>query len=596
MSPFLTVRRNRKHHSDQNQTMIRFRTTLLFLLSAQLASAQAGTQLRQAERYLASGDVYNAAIKYEQFLGIRKSTGGGYAPYTPQKISGAAKATSTKKQQAYAKLAGCYYQLHDYSKAASYYLAAGILTPTDRLQYAVSLRASGRSAEAKSELDALIASKPPEAIYSQAAHERAVLDFPATVDTLFQVYKAAGDVNTGHGNFAAVKSGSVVFFTSSRVDTVAKTKGPNRNHLYRIVGEEALQADPLPGQDTDQGICSFTPDGRRVYFTVWKKINGQNNARIYTCTREDGGWTVPVSLNASVNEAGSSNAQPCFAQVNGKSYIFFSSNRAGGQGNFDIWYAEVDALGNAGSPRNAPVNTAGDEQAPFYHAPSGSLVFSSNGAPGMGGYDLFIANGPFGAWTGAQNAGAPLNSVKDDSYFFSASKDSLFRDAWMSSDRLSDCCYELFRINKSNPPKPVTPQVPPVVTSPDSPAVVAPKPWELPVLLFDFDKDELTEEARIQLDSVADYLVAHPEFNLRLGGYTDSKGADKYNNRLSERRARAAQAYLVQKGILTGRLWIKAFGECCPVATETIDGTDNAEARQRNRRVQLELVIPKHRD
>jgi outer membrane protein OmpA-like peptidoglycan-associated protein len=95
------------------------------------------------------------------------------------------------------------------------------------------------------------------------------------------------------------------------------------------------------------------------------------------------------------------------------------------------------------------VNTTGDEEAPFYHGGSQSLVFASNGRTGMGGFDLYSSAGNFtGSWTVALNLGYPVNSEKDDIYFVGRGK-GLLEDALISSDRFSLCCLELFSVTKN---------------------------------------------------------------------------------------------------------------------------------------------------
>ena len=123
---------------------------------------------------------------------------------------------------------------------------------------------------------------------------------------------------------------------------------------------------------------------------------------------------------SSVNESGYNSKQP-FCTADGK-YLFFASDRKEGLGNFDIWYAPLRADGTTGEPVNAGavLNTAGNEQAPFYHSASDALVFASDRAPGMGGYDLFISKGWERQWQAPQNMGYPINSSRDDLYFSSS--------------------------------------------------------------------------------------------------------------------------------------------------------------------------------
>jgi OOP family OmpA-OmpF porin len=106
------------------------------------------------------------------------------------------------------------------------------------------------------------------------------------------------------------------------------------------------------------------------------------------------------------------------------------------------------------------------------------------------------------------------------------------------------------------------------------------------VVNFDFDRAEISSDARRILDDIATSM-ARPEatrLRLILTGNTDALGGESYNNRLSERRAEAVRAYLATKGIGADRLTPRAAGEGNPVASN-----DNPEGRATNRRVLIEL-------
>jgi outer membrane protein OmpA-like peptidoglycan-associated protein len=111
---------------------------------------------------------------------------------------------------------------------------------------------------------------------------------------------------------------------------------------------------------------------------------------------------------------------------------------------------------------------------------------------------------------------------------------------------------------------------------------------ELPAdVLFDFDKADIRADAAQALAQVATLIRAFPSGNATLEGHTDSKGDDGYNQRLSERRAKAVGRWLVEKeGIEAARLTPQGLGESRPVASN-----GDEAGRQRNRRV--EVVIRK---
>ena len=90
------------------------------------------------------------------------------------------------------------------------------------------------------------------------------------------------------------------------------------------------------------------------------------------------------------------------------------------------------------------------------------------------------------------------------------------------------------------------------------------------------------------LDEAVQILQDNPDCTVLIEGHTDSIGSESYNQSLSEERATAVQAYLVDKGIGASRLEAVGRGEDDPVAPNTNDnGTDNADGRAMNRRAEL---------
>ncbi|MCJ8204460.1 OmpA family protein [Pseudomonas sp. RGM2987] len=103
-------------------------------------------------------------------------------------------------------------------------------------------------------------------------------------------------------------------------------------------------------------------------------------------------------------------------------------------------------------------------------------------------------------------------------------------------------------------------------------------------VLFDFDKSDLTAEARSQLDGLMGKLSHANVVSIRVVGHTDSVGTDAYNQRLSERRASSVVEYLLTQGLAPDKLTSEGKGESEPVADNTTD-----EGRAQNRRVELHL-------
>ena len=108
-------------------------------------------------------------------------------------------------------------------------------------------------------------------------------------------------------------------------------------------------------------------------------------------------------------------------------------------------------------------------------------------------------------------------------------------------------------------------------------------------VLFEFDKADIRPEAEPALQQVVEIIQQYPRAGVSIDGYTDAKGADAYNLRLSDKRAAAVKSWLVQKGNVNGKqIKTKGWGKANPVAPNTNhDGSDNPDGRQKNRRVEI---------
>jgi OOP family OmpA-OmpF porin len=104
---------------------------------------------------------------------------------------------------------------------------------------------------------------------------------------------------------------------------------------------------------------------------------------------------------------------------------------------------------------------------------------------------------------------------------------------------------------------------------------------------FDFDKSEVRPEYHEKLREAADFINKYPQIRFLIAGHTDSKGSDEYNEVLSKRRAATVKKYLVEKfGIAAHLMTPRGYGESQP-----IDTNETEEGRQKNRRVEVILVI-----
>jgi outer membrane protein OmpA-like peptidoglycan-associated protein len=118
------------------------------------------------------------------------------------------------------------------------------------------------------------------------------------------------------------------------------------------------------------------------------------------------------------------------------------------------------------------------------------------------------------------------------------------------------------------------------------------EPIRIPNIQYEFDKSNIVEASKVAIDTtVLSLMIANPELIIEIQSHTDSKGSDKYNEKLSQQRAESLMAYLVSKGILSERLKAKGYGESKPIApNENADGSDNPEGRAQKRRTDIKII------
>jgi len=447
--------------------------------------AQKKSDLRNADGFYKEGDYYNAIVSYEVYLGIRNPVT-TFSPYTLKRKNNVSKVdTSTAaavniistssevtKQIAW-QLGESYRQLYHYQRAEACYarlvaLGADADYPQALYWYAVCLRSNNKFDEAEKQIKRFLQENKKDKVNTDLGNkEQATLAYIRQqlkrTDLSLSFNKLKGNVGQTEGAYAPIVFNDTLLFTSARiVDTVSKYSSINAhvNHLFynTIASNSAVNGNAtilhFPSKlSANEGTSALTPDKKKLYFARSNAEHGKTLSTIYVSNRlSDGTWSEPEKLDGKINKAGYNSIQPSITQDD--KYFLFASDRDGGVGGFDIWCSAIDASGNLGEPFNLKsINTKEDEEAPFYHTNSQTFVFASKGYLGMGGFDLYAAKGDILHLQTPDNLGYPTNSPKDDIYFFSASSDSLLKKSFVSSDRASDCCLELFAVDKTYPVK-----------------------------------------------------------------------------------------------------------------------------------------------
>lgn len=342
---------------------------------------------------------------------------------------------------------------------------------------------------------------------------------------------------------------------------------------------------------------------------------------LYKATKEGDKWANSKPLPFNNKEYDVRN--PSISK-DGKT-LYFSSNMPGGFGGEDIWKVSVNG-DEYGTPENlgAKVNTEANESFPFI-TDDNILFFSSNGKTGFGGLDVFKMD--LNKGTEAINVGEPVNTSKDDfafTYnatkkvgFFSSNRDGVdniykadpvcnvqalvrVKDAKTGkviegatvllvdekqktvsnqttalngetltgvlcntaySAQVSKQGYEsgVFEVAKAENEQVVVE----ALLTPIMP-IITEKEVILQPIFFEFNKSNITAEGAAELDKLVMVMNEYPNMVIFAKSHTDSRGSDKYNMNLSDRRAKSTVQYLISKGIAKDRISGQGFGESEP--------------------------------
>ena len=573
---------------------------LALALSTSLMAQLPADNLKIADKYYTGGDHFSAIQYYEKYLSsLTGNKKDGFDPYSVQPLLKKAGLTENRKSDVLYRIAASYTTLNYPQKAEPYYeqIVTGESSPNPEAQYkyATTLRSLQKFDKAEQVLSNLLKDyTQKDALHAAATKELASLQYIkvqfAKKDLdLYAVNKDA--LNGSEANYAPVLlNDNDILLTSTRADD---GKNDKKNKLY-LSASGSLSKIDLPLKYEHIGAASLSKDGQSLYFTAWQVTGGAKLPTIFKANKNGDTWTEPIALPASVNASGFKNQQPFITEDGGT--LFFVSNRAGGKGGLDVWSITLDANGEpTGEAKNAGdvINTSQDEQAPYYHTPSKTLVFATNGRVGMGNYDLFYAKGSVsGGWETAENFGYPINSVKDDIYFVSKAKnENILESVLLSSDRNADCCLELYAVSKKTPVPP-----PPPVAKVEEPKVEEPVVETgiakvLDNVYFEYDRYKLLDGSEASLNEIVTLMKAKPEIKVEIGGHTDNKGSNAYNQRLSQQRAQSCVDYIVSQGIDASRITAKGYGSSKPVAPNTLpDGKDNPDGRAKNRRTEFTVL------
>lgn len=584
-----------------------------------LHSCAADNAMRKGEKFLAIGEYHDAA---EQFKKAYTKT-----PTKERQLRG----------QRALKMAHCYRHISSTQKAISAYrnaLRYNVATLDDRLDYARLLLKNGEYKRALTEFELLNDSMPNNVLVRNGLLSAKMAPKWKEQGSDYTVKKMT-EFNSRRADYCPVLAGDQwdrLYFSSTRNDALGDelsgiTGAKPGDIFFSDKDDKGKWSKPQTiesGLNTeyDEGACCLSPDGSTMYLTqCLSDASYPRFAQIVTAQRSDASWgkTTPLLIT---NDTLSSYAHPAVSPDG--EWLYFVSDMPGGKGGLDIWRMRLTANGPVGVENlGEPINTPGDEMFPTFR-PNGDFYFSSDGHPGFGGLDIFIATvGEDGRYH-LSHPGYPLNSQGDD---FGMTFQGQLNQGFFSSNRGDgrgwDHVYSFYnpeivqtirgwiyeqdgyeltageaRIVGTDGTNlrlgvrgdgsfeyVVKPGVDYIILAMcdgflnhkeeihvDS--VKESKVYDLqfplasisaPVLIdnifYAFDKATLLPESKNALDSLILMLNENPNITIELSAHTDYRGAEDYNKKLSQKRAESVVNYLINHGIAADRLTAVGYGE-----------------------------------
>jgi peptidoglycan-associated lipoprotein len=431
---------------------------------------------------------------------------------------------------------------------------------------------------------------------------------------------------------------SLVYFTSSRDiegNELHGATGQFFSNIFEVRRDRQGQwGAPAPvsgvNSEFDEGTPSFNREFSVIYFTSCKAVRRRTNGcQIYYSERSGNQWSRPEVIELAPDTLVA--AHPAISPD--ELTLYFVSDMPGGFGGKDLWKVTRNSLSSTWSePVNLgpEINTMGDEVFPYVRS-DGTLYFSSNGHPGMGGLDIFRAvETSDGGWK-TENLGYPLNSPSDDFgiVFQGREERGLFSSNRgrgnidnIYSFHLPPLAFNVGgRVLDADTKEIVTGSTVQIVGSDGTMldmstadhgryrfflkpnveyVLIASKrgyladkrtistiglekskdfifdidiksherPIELPNILYDFARWDLRRESMAALDGLVETLNNNPNITIELASHTDARGGEAHNLELSQKRAQSVVNYLIEKGIAPGRLVARGYGKSRP---RTID-------------------------
>ena len=412
------------------------------------------------------------------------------------------------------------------------------------------------------------------------------------------------------------KDGKTVYF--ARNNYVKGKKGKNERKITLVKLYKAtlnnnkwtnITALPFTSDSYSTAHPALSPDEKILYFSSdMPGTLGQSD--IYKLRIDgDGGFGTPENLGKTINTEG----KETFPFVTNESEIYFSSDGYPGLGALDVFVGKLEDNGTVSEIQNVggDVNSPQDDFAYIIDPVSRKGYFSSNKDGGQGSDDIYkfletkklkcieVLNGII---TDAET-GIILPGAKVTLYENQVIKNTTSAEA-TGFYSLPVECGKTYSIRAENPDyttKEVKITIPEIKEKTNLPIALEKaickvsvgddlgKCFGIKMIYFDLDKSNIRFEAALDLEKILAVLNDNPTMKLDIRSYTDSRATFKYNKELSNKRAKSTIEWLIKKGINSGRLTAKGYGESQPI-NNCVDDVPCPESEyQKNRR--SEFVI-----
>ena len=340
-----------------------------------------------------------------------------------------------KDEKMFQKLGNAYYFNADYDKAENAYRELFTINPDQNpelmFRYAQSLKSVSKYTEADAMMAAFNKKSGKDQRAVLYADNRNYLEVIKLNSKRFYIEDAG--INSEYSDYGSSFSGNNLIFATAR-DTGSFTKRRHRwnNKAFTNLYSSEMKVDFDTVMDTPKKFSKtintkfheatpvFTKDGKTMYFTRnnynrGKKGESDNHVvklKLYRADLQNGKWSNVMELPFDSDEY--STAHPTLSAD--EKTMYFASDMPGSLGESDLYKVAINEDGSFGTPMNlgAGINTPGKETFPFV-TDEDELYFASDGHPGLGGLDIFVAKiKKDGTFKTVQNLGQPLNSKKDD--------------------------------------------------------------------------------------------------------------------------------------------------------------------------------------